>query len=173
MLTEKWKEIQNYEGLYSISNLGNVKNSKGVILKPNITPKGYFRIQLYKNNKTKNYMVHRLVANAFIIKKDGKNQINHKNGIKTDNTISNLEWVTNSENQKHAYELGLKKPKVKHLVFCESLNIKTRGIDKMVEALKEKGYNANSGAIFNCINGKYKTHLGLIFSSEILESQTC
>lgn len=116
---EEWKDIQGYEGLYQVSNLGRVKslyrlNSrgqkiKGKILKYSINPKGYAIVILCKNGITKTISVHRLVAIHFIENPNNLNVINHIDGNKINNNITNLEWCTQSENVKHAYRTGLAK----------------------------------------------------------------
>ena len=78
------------------------------ILKPRKNRGGYFYVILYKNKKPKSITIHRLVAEAFIKNPQGKRTINHINGVKADNRLSNLEWNTYSENHKHAYANGLK-----------------------------------------------------------------
>ena len=118
-MEEVWKDIAGYEGLYQVSNFGRVKsldreksNGTGVyILKGKIKTanerRGYLGTQLYKNHKLKNVYVHRLVAEAFIPNTDGQETINHINGNKLDNRVENLEWVSNAENVKHAFQTGL------------------------------------------------------------------
>lgn len=105
---EKWKDIPDYEGIYQVSNLGRIKSKMGIKTKQ-LSRNGYEIIMLYKNCKWKNFIVHRIVAQSFILNPENKSQVNHVNGIKTDNRAENLEWVTCSENHKHAFKMGLKK----------------------------------------------------------------
>lgn len=119
-MQEFFKDIPNYEGIYQVSNLGNVKSldrkiysngkfhytQKEKFLKHCKTNNGYLYVVLYKSLKQKHFNIHRLVAESFLL---NKNQcVNHIDGNKLNNNISNLEWVTNSENHIHAYENGLK-----------------------------------------------------------------
>lgn len=93
---ETFKKIEEFSN-YSVSKLGNVRNDKtGRILKTYTKPSGYMQVQL--GRKTIPQYIHRLVAKAFIPNNDNKPQVNHKNGIKCDNKVENLEWVTASEN---------------------------------------------------------------------------
>lgn len=117
---EIYKDIPGYEGLYKISNYGTVKRTlyknqyksfkKSRILKKRYNKKGYITVILYKNNVSKSFAVHRLVATVFL--GDNKTlQVNHIDGNKQNNKVENLEWCTNKENQNHAWKLGLQKPK--------------------------------------------------------------
>lgn len=117
---EEWKDIEGYEGIYQVSNYGNVKslarqrrNSKGIymqkekLLSLTNTSTGYKKVELVKNGKKKGYKVHRLVAMAFIDNPENKPEVNHIDGNKINNHVDNLEWVTSSENSIHAYKTGL------------------------------------------------------------------
>lgn len=115
-MKEVWKDIDNYEGIYQVSNLGNVKtlsrqiwNGKGFrtqcerILKQSDNEWGYNIVTLTKDSKRKPYKVHRLVAQAFIPNPENKEQVNHIDGNKKNNNVQNLEWNTRQENITHAY----------------------------------------------------------------------
>jgi len=115
-MQEQWMPVKNYEGLYEVSSLGRVKalpcnkqgkSPLGKIMKDFSNGKNYRYLALAKDNKRKNHYVHRLVAEAFLINEEGKPHINHKNGIKDDNRLENLEWATLSENMTHAVQMGL------------------------------------------------------------------
>ena len=114
---EKWKDIEDYEGRYQISNLGRVKSLKrktfryiresSIIMKPLKGDGRYFQISLWKNGKDKKMYIHRLVGIYFIPNPDNKPQVNHTDGNRLNNHVKNLEWSTGSENIKHAFDTGL------------------------------------------------------------------
>lgn len=107
-MSEQWKLIEDYPN-YEVSNMGRVRNTKtGRILRLVVNEWGYLHVTLCKDGKMKRFLVHRLVATTFIQNPENKSQVNHINGIKTDNRVENLEWVTNSENQQHAIRTGLR-----------------------------------------------------------------
>jgi DNA invertase Pin-like site-specific DNA recombinase len=120
-MVEIWKDILNYESYYQISNLGRVRSLdryvkhylagkqriKGKIFKPQLNQRGYLRVCLSKDNIGKTIEIHRLVAETFIPNPNNHPEVNHKNGVKTDNYVENLEWCTHKDNMRHAHKNGL------------------------------------------------------------------
>lgn len=122
-MKEIWKNIKGYENSYQVSNLGNVRSltrkintfngfrtTKGKLLKPLITNRNYYRVCLKSHQKNKYCFIHRLVAEAFIPNPNNYPVINHIDGNTLNNSVSNLEWCTQSHNVKEAYRIGLAKP---------------------------------------------------------------
>lgn len=120
---EIWKDINGYYGFYQVSNIGNVRSLnrvvpregkgslrlKGHLKLSTVNNRGYYSTTLCKNGIYRHFAIHCLVARAFIENLENKEYVNHKDGNKLNNCVSNLEWNTMSENNKHAYDTGLKK----------------------------------------------------------------
>lgn len=120
-MPDKWIDINGYEGSYQVSNNGGVRSLprfvkhgnkkiliKGKILTQQITYKGYLRVTVGSGKRKRTFQVHKLVANAFIPNIENKPQVNHKDGNKQNNSVRNLEWVTSTENMRHAKEHSLR-----------------------------------------------------------------
>jgi hypothetical protein len=142
---ENWIDIKGFEGLYQVSDLGNVKSlgnnklRKEKILKQGLSHCGYKTVCLSKNNKCKTYTTHRLVAMSFILNNENKRTVNHRNGIKINNNAINLEWCTTSENTKHAYDNGLiKVSKAECHVNSKLTNLQVLEIRKIGRTLKQR-----------------------------------
>lgn len=97
-----WRPVIDYEGLYEVSNYGEVRRTDGTMMQGNINSYGYRVVRLTKSGRPKDKKVHRLVALAFIPTISGKDFVNHKDGNKLNNYVGNLEWVTRGENNRHA-----------------------------------------------------------------------
>lgn len=175
---EIWKDIQGYEGLYQISNLGRVKSLEKIIitsnnitkrmiekiLKPHLH-KGYYSVTLRKDNKSKVYTIHRLVAKAFIPNPDNLPQVNHKDENKANNHVDNLEWCTPQYNINygtHNERQALTKSKI---VYQYSLDKILLNVWKSTHDVHRKlGYA--QGNIARCCRGESKTSNGYIWSYE-------
>ena len=185
MINEIWKPIKGYENKYEISNLGNVKSiylinrqakiKREKILKQHIVC-GYFKIRLSRDNKTKNYLVHRLVAETFIDNPENKLQVNHKDGNKLNNNVDNLEWATRSENVNHAWLNGLHEKT--RATVRENMKKATNTLKKKIEQYDlennyirswdsisdaSRSYNISPTNIKNACKGIYKTSCGFIW----------
>ena len=107
MSKEIWLPVKGYEGYYEVSNLGKVLSSRGCMRVPTKSKLGYMRMNLSARGLARTFPVHRLVATAFLNNPEGKREVNHIDGDKTNNKVSNLEWCTSSENKYHAIQTGL------------------------------------------------------------------
>ena len=160
---EEWKDIKGYEGYYQISSYGYVKNIKtGNIIKGDTNNIGYKRVWLY-NPVKKRFFIHRLVALHFCEGYQDNLVVNHKDGNKLNNSSENLEWVTRSENDLHAYKLNLRQPhpcKFKHRIIAYDL--KTRDTVQIYNNVDDccNNLNAARSNVYNCCNGKQKSCRG-------------
>jgi len=147
--------------LYQISNMGRVKN-KDSHKRSRLNPNGYFLVDLYNKNIRKTYRVNKLVANEFIENTKNKEMVNHKNGIKTDNKASNLEWCTRSENSIHAYKNKLKLPVSKPVIQYDNAGNYIKTYSKVTDAEKDLSISH----ISSVCKGKQKTAGGFIWRYE-------
>lgn len=157
---EEWRDVVGYEGLYMISNygvvksLGNNKGRKEKIMRTHVCRNGYEKLDLCKKGQpTKKVYIHRLVATAFIPNPENKEQCNHQNGIKLDNRVENLNWMTPKENIAHAIENGLiqKQKKSKPVVATHLDTGECRQFKTQTEASRELGVSMKY--ISNVLNG--------------------
>jgi len=152
---EVWKDVIGYEGLYQVSNLGNVKTCKEKILKKSFTIDFYHRVNLLNGseNKSKNFRIHRLVAMAFIENLENKETVNHIDGNKQNNNVENLEWATRKEQTQHALRTGLFKPPK----CIEVIDIKTKKIYKNAKEISIL-FNINISTLRAKLNGTRKNN---------------
>jgi hypothetical protein len=158
---EEWKDIVGYENRYKISTLGRVYlKTKDRVCNLRNHNKGYKYISLYGNDKSeKRFLVHRLVAMAFIENSSiDRNCVNHKDGVKTNNSVDNLEWCTRSENNKHASETNLVSngssrwnSKLDDLKIKSIREIYSNGVYQRVIAEK---FNITQGQVSMIVNNK-------------------
>lgn len=169
---EAWKDVVGYEGWYEVSDLGRVKRikaEKGVTVGRELRSfslKGYARVKLCKNGVGTSASVARLVAFAFLgLPQEGR-EANHKNGIKTDDQVENLEWVTPSENMLHAHHVihtrnhqGAKNPKAK-LTIQDVLKIKKLFVKSELTMIQiAKLFNVKPAAISKIATGRSWSHI--------------
>lgn len=125
-MTEIWKPIKSFEDYYEVSNLGNVRSktritNDGKVIKGqslSISISRYSTVQLYKCNKATNYMVHRLVAQAFVPNPNNLKEVNHIDGNRLNNNADNLEWCTSRQNMLHSVKAGLRQKSYRRPVKC-------------------------------------------------------
>lgn len=180
---EEWKDIEWYAGLYQISNFGRVKSfryGEGKIIKPFIN-NGYYCVGLSRKDDYKKVRVHRLVAKHFIPNPDNKKEVNHIDGNKLNNNVSNLEWSTRSENIKHAFLNGLKTISEKQIAQCrllgQSLSKKVLQYDMQDNFIKEWDSTAEAGRqlkinqsnISACCRGKRNNAGGYVWKYKEVE----
>lgn len=167
---EIWKNIEDFENKYMISNYGKVfSKSSNRVIKIYKSKNGYYSVSLsIKKGKQKRFLIHRLVAKHFINNPQNKPQVNHIDGDKSNNHTDNLEWVTAKENVRHAYEIGLRDYSIiinnglKKSKKVYQLNIENNKTIKIWESAskikKELGFDVS--AILRCCHLKKDTFKG-------------
>lgn len=168
-MTENWREIKGYEGLYEVSNWGRVRSLGmwtnirgggkrwlvGRMLRPVKHNGGYLLVNLYKDGVHKLCLVHRLVAEAFISNPNTLPEVNHKDEVKTNNRVENLEWCDGKYNT--TYTIG-------KTVYMYTIDDKLCGMWSSTRECERNGFKSNR--ISECCNGKLKTHKGFKWSYE-------
>ena len=170
---EVWKDIEGYEGIYQVSNLGRVRSLdrhvrfkrslkffEGKMLSLWKNNKGYERVTRCANGKCTHFLVSRLVAQSFLPKIDGKDEVNHIDYNPLNNVVSNLEWCTKEENYDHSRDnimTALTEARRKPVIGTNVLN----GDKIELESAKQgKEYGFDPSAITNCLKGNYKQTKG-------------
>jgi DNA-binding transcriptional regulator YiaG len=175
---EIWKDVVGWEGLYQVSSLGRFKSlsrektigARGKILMKSFLMKqgqsrGYFYIIFYRNGIIEKHQSHRVVANHFIKNSENKRTVNHINGNKKDNTINNLEWLNDSEQQKHAVKIGLRNKTLGENSNLSKLN--ETSVKEIRELHKQKIkqnelasiYKINRNTVHNIVNNITWKHI--------------
>lgn len=172
MKNEEWRDVVGYEGRYQVSSMGRVKSlerkdclgriQKERILKPGVNCGGYLKVGLRAGGKTRMFLVHRLVCQAFHENPDNKPQVNHLNEDKTDNRACNLEWCTRRENMNHGTRnersaKALSKPIGQYTLDGDLVDV----WQSANEVERQTGFS--HGYICETANGKYKQAYGFIW----------
>jgi hypothetical protein len=183
-MEEVWKDISEYEGIYQVSNIGNIKSLEREVsnnrfigvtnvlkekyLKPGLSSNKYMTVILSDGTKRKTFLLHRLIADSFIENDENKPYINHKDGNKLNNNVSNLEWCTASENGKHAHKIGLNyigeyaKFKIKEANSKKVINEETGEVYNSITNAA-KSIKMNKSYLAHMLNGKRVNKTNLIF----------
>jgi hypothetical protein len=165
------KDVYSFRGLYGITESGEVFSHRSqIVIKPRLKKNGYLSVKLCDSGKAKHLTVHRLVALHYVPNPLGLPEVNHIDGDKLNNHFKNLEWVTSSENQKHAFRLGLQKA-AKGKDHAQSIAVIQKDLSgnfvKEWESIKQikREIGFNSFGIIKCCKKekKYKTAYGYLW----------
>lgn len=153
-MNNEWRNIRGYNGDYKVNSSGEIFSTKTMVtLSPYLGKDGYMRAVLYKNKRRTVRYVHRVVAEAFLKKKKGFSEVNHKNGNKADNSVDNLEWTTRSQNIKHAiYSLKRKIGRRPQAIRCVETN---ELFESQMSAAREK--NVSQSLISESLHNRNRT----------------
>lgn len=167
---ELWKDVKEYKGLYQVSNLGNIKSLdkkdslgrkvKGKKMKPIKRKDGYLDITLHKDGKGKHFLLHRLIAEAFIENKNNSNEINHIDENKTNNKVENLEWCNRSYNINYGLanksrRITLLNKRGKKIIQYDKSGNMIKIYPSLMQVVRE--LNLNRSHLSQACNGKRKT----------------
>lgn len=189
-MKEEWKPVVGYENQYEISNLGKVRSVtrainnkhgrksvvKGINKKTSFTRLGYENVSLCKGGIEKKFYIHRLVAQSFIPNPDGKETVNHMDGIKSNNCVSNLEWLTQKENVRHSFDSG--KRDITSGTRCWNATLTDHEVLLMRKLSKINGgsyetveiaklFGVHRKTVYNIVNNKTRNNINI----ELNESQ--
>lgn len=193
-MKEIWKDVVGFEGLYKVSNFGNVKSvdryvsgklnskrfQKGKIMTAQKNRKGYFAVILHKNGIAHHFLIHRLVAISFIENRTNKEQVNHIDMNKGNNSVDNLEWCTSLENIRHSYANGghsgftekqIESVRKNQLIAAKKREIPVMQLDNKMNLINTFGSineasivtKSCASKICSCCKGKRKTCNGFIW----------
>lgn len=181
-LNEIWKDIKGYKGLYQVSNFGQIRSLdrydssnhklKGKIMKLNNDGRGYLNINLYNNGKQKKFLVHRLVAEAFIPNPNNLPEVNHKDENKTNNRVDNLEWVDRKTNCNYGTRnkkisektIGTRYNRIDLSIPILQYSAEGQFIKEWPSAIEiKRQLKINDSYIALCCKGKFKTAKGYIW----------
>ena len=150
-----WKDIPRWELLYEINNFGSVRNKHtGKILIGDINTAGYRRVTLYSGDIRERWFVHRLVATVFIDNPYRYKEVNHKDGNKLNNCVSNLEWCDRTQNEREAHRVGLKSYKPFKVIFKDG---RVATYEFAIDLANEIGVSKRT--VINYLQGRYKGYL--------------
>lgn len=177
-MKEEWKSVEGYEDRYAVSNTGKVYSVKrNKILSPKTDKYGYYCVCLY-NGRNKHIPIHRLVANAFVLKKEGCDIVNHIDCNKKNNNVENLEWTTVQGNTKHAYDnektyrdrvkklqrMGVEAKKKKIDAYFNGVYIGS--FDSKKETAEKLGVSEKT--IYNRLHNRFSTRSGYFFAEKVV-----
>ena len=164
-MKEVWKNVVGYEGLYMVSNYGKVKNAKGELRKTYKDSAGYVTITLCKDGKTSRKLLHRVVAEAFLQNENKFPQVNHKDEVKENNAVDNLEWCTAKYNANYGTRNARRAEKEKKpvLQYSQSGVLIARFESQRAAA---SALHINKSLISCCTKGIYKTAGGYVWRLE-------
>jgi len=163
IIDEEWEDIKYYEGKYQVSNKGRIRSLSRMVFQSNgssylkkdkfikltINTNGYQRISLYKNGIQKNLSIHRLVAETFIENPNNLPEVNHKDEIKINNVVSNLEWCTRQYNNEYS------KSKYWEILTPDGFLLEVFNLRKFCDE-----NNLNRGSMYKVVNGIWRHHKG-------------
>jgi hypothetical protein len=177
---EEWRPIKYTNDMYEVSDMGGIRSwydrggkraeTPRMMSTTTLNDRGYVIVRLKINGKTTTKKLHRLIAETWLPNPENKPQVNHKDGDKTNNHLSNLEWMTGSENVVHAYDNGIMARGKEHVHCIYGLVVIKDGIEitTLYGLSAWKAFGLSSGSVYRVLMGVNKTHKGYTFRKEPL-----